>query len=138
MFTNDSGQDAQIKIAYLTLPLPEAAKCISSDCWRSRTGNMDMQSIQMVAGSISSFMFITSHVPMLIKAFKTKNMHSYSLSNLLLTNVGNIIYWLYISSLPIGPIWVMHSFYTLTSLLMLTWYLRYEYASAKHTLSKGQ
>ena len=97
---------------------------------------MDMQSVQIVAGSISSFMFITSHVPMLIKAFKTKNMHSYSLSNLLLTNVGNIIYWLYISSLPIGPIWVMHSFYTLTSLLMLTWYLRYEYALGKH-LCKG-
>lgn len=97
---------------------------------------MDMQSVQIVAGSISSFMFITSHVPMLIKAFKTKNMHSYSLGNLLLTNVGNIIYWLYISSLPIGPIWVMHSFYTLTSLLMLTWYLRYEYGLGK-TLCKG-
>jgi uncharacterized protein with PQ loop repeat len=99
---------------------------------------MDTQTVQLVAGSISSFLFITSNVPMLLKAFKTKNMHSYSLSNILLNNVGNLIYWLYISSLPIGPIWVMHTFYTATSILMLAWYLRYEYASGKPVLSKGR
>ena len=65
---------------------------------------------------------------MLFKAFKTKNLRSYSFSQILLNNVGNIIYWLYISSLPLGPIWVMHSFYTITSILMLVCYLRYEYS----------
>jgi uncharacterized protein with PQ loop repeat len=87
---------------------------------------MDTQTVQIVAGSISSFLFITSNVPMLLKAFKTKNMHSYSLTNILLNNVGNLIYWLYISGFPLGPIWVMHTFYTLTTALMLVWYLRYE------------
>ncbi len=87
---------------------------------------MDMQTVQIVAGSISSFLFITSNVPMLLKAFKTKNMHSYSFTNILLNNVGNLIYWLYISSFPLGPIWVMHTFYTLTSVMMLVWYIRYE------------
>jgi hypothetical protein len=69
-------------------------------------------------------------VPMLLKAFKTKNMHSYSLGNILLNNVGNLIYWLYISSFPLGPIWVMHTFYTAASVLMLVWYLRYEYSGS--------
>ena len=99
---------------------------------------MDTQTVQLMAGSISSLLFISSNVPMLLKAFKTKNMRSYSLSNILLNNVGNLIYWLYISSLPIGPIWVMHTFYTATSILMLAWYLRYEYPSGKQLLSKGR
>ena len=88
---------------------------------------MDMQTVQIVAGSISSLLFITSNVPMLLKVFKTKNMHSYSLGHILLNNVGNILYWIYISSFPLGPIWVMHTFYTLTTALMLLWYLRYEW-----------
>ena len=87
---------------------------------------MDAQSTQIIAGSISSFLFISSNVPMLVKAFKTKNMNSYSLSNMVLTNIGNLIYWLYVSSLPVGPIWFMHSFYTVASILMLVWYIRYE------------
>ena len=98
---------------------------------------MDTQTVQLMAGSISSLLFISSNVPMLFKAFKTKNMRSYSLSNILLNNVGNLIYWLYISSLPIGPIWVMHTFYTATSVLMLAWYLRYEY-SWMRPQSKGR
>ena len=87
---------------------------------------MEFQTVQIVAGSISSFFFITSNLPMLLKAFKTKNLRSYSLSNIILNNIGNLIYWLYISSLPLGPIWFMHTFYTITTLLMLVGYLRYE------------
>ena len=87
---------------------------------------MEFQTVQIVAGSISSFFFITSYLPMLIKAFKTKNLRSYSLSYIILNNVGNLIYWLYVSSLPIGPIWVMHTFYTIATILMLIGYLRYE------------
>ena len=87
---------------------------------------MDTQALQIMAGSLSSFLFISGGIPMLLKAFKTKNLHSYSLSTILLNNVGNFFYWLYVISLPIGPIWLLHSFYTLTSVLMLVWYLRYE------------
>jgi len=90
---------------------------------------MDAQTTtQIIAGSVSSFLFIGSNVPMLIKAFKTKSMNSYSLSNLVLTNVGNLIYWLYVSSLPMGPIWFMHTFYTVAEILMLVWYVRYEFS----------
>ena len=87
---------------------------------------MDIQTLSMVAGSISSLFFISANVPMLVKAYKTRNLRSYSLGNMLLINAGNMLYWLYISSFPPGPIWVLHSFYTVTSVVMLVWYLRYE------------
>jgi uncharacterized protein with PQ loop repeat len=82
--------------------------------------------IQIAAGSVSTLFFISSSLPMLWKAFRTKNLRSYSLSNIALSNVGNLVHWLYISSLPPGPIWLLHGFYTLTTALMLVWYLRYE------------
>lgn len=89
---------------------------------------MDIQSLQFIAGSISSLLFMTANIPMLVKAYKTRNLRSYSLSNMVLINVGNILYWLYISNFPPGPIWLLHSFYTVSSILMLVWYLRYERA----------
>jgi hypothetical protein len=40
-------------------------------------------------------------------------------------NIGNLFYWLYVISLPFGPIYFLHGFFTLVSLLMLIWYLAY-------------
>jgi len=93
---------------------------------------MDIQTVQLMAGSISSLFFISSNLPMLWKVFKTKNLRSYSFIHILFNNVGNVVYWLYVSSLPIGPIWVMHTFYTITSILMLIGYIRYEYLKLAH------
>ena len=62
---------------------------------------------------------------MLVRAYRTKNLRSYSAANLALTNLGNAFHWLYIVNLPLGPIWLLHSFYTLVSATMLFWYLRY-------------
>lgn len=84
------------------------------------------ETLQIAAGSISSLFFMTANIPMLVKAYKTRNLGSYSLSNMVLCNVGNLLYWAYIMTFPLGPIWALHSFYTVTSLLMLIWYLRYE------------
>ena len=86
---------------------------------------MESHTVQTAAGSIASLLFIAANIPMLVKAFKTKNLRSYSLSNMVLVNLGNGLYWLYISSFPLGPIWLLHSFYTVTMALMLVWYLRY-------------
>jgi hypothetical protein len=80
----------------------------------------------MIAGFLSTAVFISSTVPMLTKAFKTRDMKSYSFANITLSNVGNLVHWVYISHLPFGPIWFLHGFYTLTTLFMLAWYLRYE------------
>jgi uncharacterized protein with PQ loop repeat len=85
-----------------------------------------MENIQVAAGFMSSVIFITSNLPMLFKAFKTKDLKSYSPIHIILSNVGNFLYWLYVISLPVGPIWFLHGFFTLSTLLMLAFYLRYE------------
>lgn len=82
--------------------------------------------IPVTAGSISALLFISANFPMLLKAYKTRNLRSYSLSNMVLINVGNLLYWLYVINLPIGPIWLLHGFYTLTSAAMLVFYLRFQ------------
>ena len=80
----------------------------------------------VVAGTVSTAIFAASALPMLMKAFRTKDLKSYSLPNIALSNVGNVIHSVYVYSLPPGPIWVLHSFYLVTTGLMLLWYLRYE------------
>jgi len=82
--------------------------------------------LQLAAGTLSSVIFAASNLPMLTKVVKTKNLASYSLSQLALANLGNLIYWLYVVSLPFGPVWFLQGFYTITTGLMLLLYLRYE------------
>ncbi len=82
--------------------------------------------LSTIAGFISTALFAIGTLPMLVKAFRTKNLASYSLGNLLMSNVGNLIYSLYVFQLPLGPIWLLHSFYLISTGLMLIWYLRYE------------
>lgn len=79
-----------------------------------------------IAGFISTELFALGTLPMLVKASRTRNLASYSLGNILLSNVGNVISSLYVFSLPAGPIWFLHSYYLLTTGLMLAWCLRYE------------
>jgi hypothetical protein len=85
-----------------------------------------MNGVAVLAGSISTALFVVSALPMLYKAACTRDLGSYSLGNLLLANVGNGFYAIYVFSMPVGPIWALHSFYMLSSALMLVWYLRYE------------
>lgn len=89
-----------------------------------------METIQMqyIAGATSTAIFVSSNLPMLFKAFKTRDLKSYSLSHLVLSNLGNLIHWVYVASLPFGPIWFLHGFYTLVTAVMLLWYFRYEVA----------
>ena len=87
---------------------------------------MHGNSLQVLAGFVSSTIFISSNFPMLFKAFRTKDMHSYSMGQLVLGNLGNSVYWLYVVSLPVGPIWFLQGFFSLASASMLLCYLRYE------------
>ncbi len=82
--------------------------------------------LPVMAGVISTFIFASSTLPMLLKAVHTKDLSSYSLMNILLSNLGNLVHSIYVFSLPAGPIWLLHSFYLVTTGLMLVWYLRYE------------
>lgn len=87
---------------------------------------MILEDMQIVAGIISTLMFVSSNLPMLWKAFTTKDLTSYSLGHISLSNVGNLIYWLYLFTLPVGPVWFLHGFNTVVAGLMLVGYLRYQ------------
>ena len=77
------------------------------------------------AGSVSTALFVGSYLPMLVKARRTKDLDSYSRGNLVLATIGNAIYSVYVFSLPLGPIWVLHTFYVASTLAMLLWHMRY-------------
>ncbi len=91
---------------------------------------MERQTVEMIAGFGSSMIFILSNFPMIAKAVRTRDLKSYSLSQILLANGGNWLYWLYVVGLPVGPIWFLHGFNTAVSLLMLSLYLMFETAYA--------
>jgi uncharacterized protein with PQ loop repeat len=82
-------------------------------------------SLPLLAGSVSTAIFVFSTMPMLVKAGRTKDLASYSLGNIVLANVGNLIYAVYVLSLPLGPIWALHGFHLGATGLMLFWYLRH-------------
>ena len=81
--------------------------------------------IPLLAGAVSTVIFAGGTLPMLVKAARTKDLSSYSLGNIGLSNVGNVIQSIYVFHLPAGPMWVLHTFYLLSTALMLYWYLRY-------------
>lgn len=91
---------------------------------------MEKSDVLVIAGFTSSMIFICSNLPMLLKAFSTKDLKSYSLGQIGLANLGNGIHWIYVCSLPVGPVWFLHGFNTLVAVLMLTLYLHYEYRLA--------
>lgn len=82
-------------------------------------------SLPELAGFISTILFVISNLPMLFKAFKTRNLKSYSLLHIGMANAGNTLYWLYVFSFPLGSLWLLHAFNTAVALLMLVGYLRY-------------
>lgn len=82
--------------------------------------------LPVISGAIATTLFALSTLPMVVKAYRTKDLKSYSLGYLLLGNVGNLFYSIYVYNLPPGPIWLLHSFYLVVTALMLFWYFRYE------------
>jgi hypothetical protein len=84
-----------------------------------------MSTLSVLAGVASTVIFAVSTLPMLVKAYRSRDLSSYSLGNIALANVGNAVHSVYVFNLPPGPIWALHSFYLVSSGLMLGWYLRY-------------
>ncbi|WP_019586065.1 hypothetical protein [Deinococcus apachensis] len=82
-------------------------------------------SVPLLAGMVATALFVLSNLPMLARALRSKDLRSYSLTNLVMINAGNAFYWLYVANLPPGPIYVLHSVYTVASAAMLLLYLRY-------------
>jgi hypothetical protein len=88
-------------------------------------GNSGGMSLPFLAGVTATLIFASSILPMVVKARRTRDLSSYSLGNIVLANLGNMVQSVYVLSLPPGPIWALHGFYLTTTGLMLVWYLRY-------------
>jgi hypothetical protein len=84
-----------------------------------------MSSLPLLCGAASTVLFVVGTLPMLVKAAKTRDLSSYSLGHLGMNNVGNLLNFVYVVSLPVGPVWALHGFNTAVTALMLVWYLRY-------------
>ncbi|MEV7605299.1 hypothetical protein AB0N65_07650 [Paenarthrobacter sp. NPDC089322] len=92
--------------------------------------------IPLLAGTVSTVLFAASMFPMLMKAVRTKDLASYSLGNIALTNIANAVHSVYVFDLPAGPVWLLHSFYVVASALMLVWCVRYRKAPAAGPVEK--
>src|SRR5665811_903036 len=91
----------------------------------SKGATMDI-SLPVIAGTTSTIIFGVSALPMLLKAWRTRDLASYSRGNIVMANTGNIMHSVCVFSLPPGPIWLLHTFYLITTAMMLFWYLRFE------------
>ncbi|MGR0219800.1 hypothetical protein [Agromyces sp. ZXT2-6] len=80
--------------------------------------------VPVFAGMIAAVVFAIANLPMVVKALRTHDVGSYSLGSIAMINAANVVYSLYVFSLPIGPIWLLHSFYLIASAIMLVLCLR--------------
>jgi uncharacterized protein with PQ loop repeat len=97
---------------------------------------MAMLSVSTLAGIASTVIFAASMLPMLTKAYRSRDLASYSLGNIALANIGNAVHSIYVYSLPAGPIWLLHTFYLVSTALMLGWYLRYALRKPTHDTTR--
>jgi hypothetical protein len=86
---------------------------------------MDVSQLPVLAGSVATTIFVGSYLPMLVRALRTRELSSYSRPSLVLANAGNVVQTGYVVTLPIGPIWGLHAFYLVATLMMLVLHLRY-------------
>ncbi len=89
------------------------------------TRSMELSQLPMLAGSVAATIFVGSYLPMLVRALRTRDLSSYSRSSLVLANLGNLVQTAYVLTLPVGPIWGLHAFYLLATLVMLVLHLRH-------------
>jgi hypothetical protein len=93
---------------------------------------MSTLDVPTLAGVASMVIFAGGTLPMLVKARRSRDLASYSFGNIALANVGNVVHSAYVFSLPPGPIWLLHTFYLVSSGLMLGWYLRFAVRRSPH------
>jgi len=84
-----------------------------------------MDDIAAPAGVAATALFALGYLPMLLRALRTRDLVSYSRANLVLSNVGNALQTCYVLSLPMGPIWLLHSVNVAVWALMLGLHMRH-------------
>ena len=98
---------------------------------------MALLSLPTLAGLAATLIFAASTLPMLLKAYRSRDLASYSFGQIMLANVGNAVNSIYVYSLPPGPIWALHTFYLVTTAMMLGWYVRYAIRQPPDTVAAG-
>jgi hypothetical protein len=98
---------------------------------------MALLTLPVLAGLTATVIFAASTLPMLVKAYRSRDLASYSLGNIGLANLGNAVNSIYVYSLPPSPIWLLHTFYLVSTALMLGWYLRYGLVKPAHSAAAG-
>jgi uncharacterized protein with PQ loop repeat len=93
--------------------------------------------VPILAGMISTVVFAVSNLPMLRKALRTGDVSSYSLSSIAMINAANVVYSLYVFSLPVGPIWALHTFYLVSCLIMLVLCIRARRTAGRRPAAGG-
>lgn len=94
--------------------------------------------VSLVAGTIATVVFAVSNLPMLRKALRTRDVSSYSLPSMIMINGANVVYSLYVFTLPFGPIWGLHTFYVGSCAIMLVLCLRQRRAAATRVPTQSQ
>ena len=92
--------------------------------------------LPIIAGTVSTVVFAVSNLPMLRKALRTRDVSSYSLASLAMINAANVVYSLYVFSLPVGPIWALHTFYVVSCAIMLVLCLGHRSAALRRPRSR--
>jgi uncharacterized protein with PQ loop repeat len=92
----------------------------------------------LIAGTVATVAFAVSNLPMLTKALRTRDVSSYSLPSLVIVNAANLLYSLYVFSLPFGPIWALHTFYVVSCAIMLTLCARARSSRSRPPLTDGR
>jgi uncharacterized protein with PQ loop repeat len=111
------------------VPAPELLESVDRGC---------VMDLPIIAGTVSTVIFATSMLPMLIKARRTRDLASYSLGNIVLSNLGNLVHSVYVFSLPAGPVWALHGFYLVAAGLLLLWYFRFNLRGGNATTQPNQ
>ena len=93
--------------------------------------------IPLIAGTVSTVVFAVSNLPMLRKALRTGDVSSYSLASIAMINAANVVYSLYVFSLPLGPIWALHTFYLVSCAIMLVLCLVQRHAAGRREASRS-
>ena len=92
--------------------------------------------VPLIAGTVATVAFAVSNLPMLRKALRTRDVSSYSLPSMIMINGANIVYSLYVFTLPFGPIWGLHTFYVVSCAIMLVLCLRQRHQSTTHATAR--
>jgi hypothetical protein len=56
----------------------------------------------------------------------------------MLVNLGNALHSIYVATLPVGPIYVLHTTHVMVTAFMLAWHVRHGESGASGSAGKGR